>query len=959
MKNDKRKCEPKTGCCDTTSSSDNLPKISMSEEVSTGSRDSGQGCCTPNTKPYSKQPQKYPIQRRDFIRTMGMVLGATAVGIPSIGSAQRKSGGVIQVPENKHLNPAWIKSLYKRGEPEVYTGRELVYIGMPVGGVTAGQVYLGGDGKLWLWNIFNEQHNGVVEKTIRHDGQKIRARDGSNYVVPIEPDSPFEQGFSIKTVQNGKETEKQLDYKGFQDITFKGQYPMGFVTYRDEKLPVTIHLEAFSPFIPLDWEQSSYPATVMRYTLHNKSTEKVVCTLTGWMENAVHITTGDPLNTKIRNRFSKNNGNGVLEMDAPVSLASNKSSVNAPEQQRDYGSMALLLRNVDENCKFGLGDGHRDAPGSDANKELVADLNKRSIGELSKTVELAPDEKQTIEFVVSWYFPNLYPKEGRDYSNLFQGRYYKTKYENAAAVANELASKLDVLYQNTALWTKTFYEDSTLPYWFLNRTMANTSTLATETCYRLQDGRFWAWEGVGCCPGTCTHVWHYAQAMGRIFPEMERNLREKTDFKVMDKVTGEIDFRAGVANRDAADGQAGLIMRAYRDHQMSPNNNYLKHNWEDIKLAMGFLISMDGVDGQTNGMIFGEQHNTLDAEWYGNIPVITSLYLSALACAKAMAKEMGDTAAEKKYASILEKGQENIEQLFHEEFGYFVQREDPKHPNAIGIGTGCYIDQVFGQSWAYQVGLGRLFNAGMNKKSLNALWRYNYVPNMGDYRATLPPSLAGRPYALDGEAGLVMCTWPNGGRNSDWEKHWQYGYFNECMSGFEYQAASHMLWEGDDLLEKGLAITRSVHDRYHPSKRNPYNEVECSDHYARAMASYGVYVAACGFEYHGPKGFLAFAPRWNQENFKAAFIAAEGWGTFMQGIKGNTLSTTITLNYGVLNLNKLGLTNPDKSTIKKVKVLFNGKNLNALFEQKEGKVLVILDDIRLKKGDVLNVNMDS
>src|SRR5205814_6252216 len=107
---------------------------------------------------------------------------------------------------------------------------------------------------------------------------------------------------------------------------------------------------------------------------------------------------------------------------------------------------------------------------------------------------------------------------------------------------------------------------------------------------------------------------------------------------------------------------------------------------------------------------------------------------------------------------------------------------------------------------------------------------------------------------------------------------WAAGYFNECMNGFEYQAAGHMLWEG--LVTEGLAVTRAVHDRYHASRRNPWNEVECGDHYARSMASYGVFLAACGFECHGPKGHIGFAPRLTPENFKAAFTGAEGRGTF-------------------------------------------------------------------------------
>jgi hypothetical protein len=149
-----------------------------------------------------------------------------------------------------------------------------------------------------------------------------------------------------------------------------------------------------------------------------------------------------------------------------------------------------------------------------------------------------------------------------------------------------------------------------------------------------------------------------------------------------------------------------------------------------------------------------------------------------------------------------------------------------------------------------------------------------------------------------------MCTWPKGGKRADWEKHWQYGYFNECMSGFEYQAAGHMIWE--NMVTEGLAVARAIHDRYHAGLRNPYNEVECCDHYARAMASYGVFLAACGFEYHGPKGYLAFAPRLNPRDFRAAFTTAEGWGTFSQRMLDDVQEETIDIRYGRLRLKALG-----------------------------------------------------
>ena len=86
-----------------------------------------------------------------------------------------------------------------------------------------------------------------------------------------------------------------------------------------------------------------------------------------------------------------------------------------------------------------------------------------------------------------------------------------------------------------------------------------------------------------------------------------------------------------------------------------------------------------------------------------------------------------------------------------------------------------------------------------------------------------------------------------------------------------------MMAEG--MTDEALAMTRMIHDRYHAYKRNPFNEVGGSDHYARAMASYGTFVTACGFEYHGPKGYIPFAPKWNVNNFKTPFVTAKGWST--------------------------------------------------------------------------------
>ncbi|MDR1895884.1 MAG: glycoside hydrolase family 116 protein, partial [Prevotellaceae bacterium] len=181
---------------------------------------------------------------------------------------------------------------------------------------------------------------------------------------------------------------------------------------------------------------------------------------------------------------------------------------------------------------------------------------------------------------------------------------------------------------------------------------------------------------------------------------------------------------------------------------------------------------------------------------------------------------------------------------------------------------------------------------------------------------------------------------------------WQLGYFHECMSGFEYEVASHMIAEG--MTDEGLVLVRSIHDRYHAAKRNPYNEIECSDHYARAMASYGAFITACGFEYHGPKGFLRFAPKWNAENFKAPFTAAEGWGSYTQTLSGNTMTCVLEPKYGQVQLSAFSVDAPKGKRVKSANVSLDGQTVSAKREQKGAAVSLSLPNrIVVKAGERL------
>ncbi|MCP4044765.1 MAG: twin-arginine translocation signal domain-containing protein, partial [Gammaproteobacteria bacterium] len=105
------------------------------------------------------------LSRRQFLRDTGagvVALSAMGMTIPVMAGPFTVDDFESLVPTDKKLSEAWIRSLFERGEADWYSGEDLKHIGMPVGGICCGHVYLGGDGRLWHWDIFNQ---GIQSKT--------------------------------------------------------------------------------------------------------------------------------------------------------------------------------------------------------------------------------------------------------------------------------------------------------------------------------------------------------------------------------------------------------------------------------------------------------------------------------------------------------------------------------------------------------------------------------------------------------------------------------------------------------------------------------------------------------------------------------------------------------------------------------------------------------------------------
>jgi len=515
---------------------------------------------------------------------------------------------------------------------------------------------------------------------------------------------------------------------------------------------------------------------------------------------------------------------------------------------------------------------------------------------LAPYAHLGPGESNTFTFVLAWYFPvreNYWHRKDQEVRGRKLNNYYGTRFKSAWDVATHTASRLPDLERKTHLYTDTFFS-STLPPDVLEAVSSQISILRTDTCILLDGKRFFGFEGCADSEANgwmnCSHVWNYTHALAFLFPELERSVRD-TDFLHEMRKDDSMAFRSMLpldiaqwSFRPAADGQMGCIMGLYREWQISGDDAFLKKLWPNAKRALEFSWKYWDVD--KDGLMEGEQHNTYDIELFGPNPLMSSLYLGALRAMELMATAVGDTSAAATYKSIREKGARNFDSMWNGEF--YIQKTTPvdqirpmppydkddwkKRVVLDGelkyqVGDGCLSDQMLGQCFAEVLGLDLGLPPERVKKALASIYKHNFRTDFRNFPHTQ------RIYALNDEKGLIVCSWPNGGR-----PRIPLSYGDEVWTGIEYQVAAHLIYAG--LIDEGLSIVNAVSGRYDGVRRNPWNQIEWGNHYSRAMASYSVMLALSGFRYSAVDREIEFRPRLRAEDFQCFFSAGTAWGLY-------------------------------------------------------------------------------
>ena len=805
-----------------------------------------------------------------------------------------------------------------------YDQDHLARVALPLGGIGTGTVALGGRGNLQDWEIMNRPAKGFLGGEAFFT---LYAKAGEQPAVTrllegvLQP--PYEGSHGATAPYHGMPR--------FRHCAFHAAYPFAQVVLSDPDVPVDVRLEAFNPLVPADADTSGIPVAILRYVVQNKTEKQVSVSVCGSIKNFVGMdgeqgAPGGNINTyrqqdEIRGLFLTSNG--------------------VPDDSEQFGTIALATTAPTGTHQCSWSDAkrawHTDLLGfwDDLSEDGQLDAREcvpqdAPMGSLAAEMVIPPHGEGAVTFLLTWHFPNRQtwtPAEkaccGSESPCCSKasadtiGNYYTTQYQDAWDVAVQVAARLPDLEAQTLKFVNAFCQ-SDLPDVVKEAALYNLSTLRTQTCFRTRDGRFYGWEGCsddrGCCLGSCTHVWNYEQATAFTFGELARSMRE-VEFLYATNEVGHMSFRVhlpleraqdyGLA---AADGQMGCILKVYRDWQLCGDDEWLEKLWPKIKRALEFCWIPGGWDADRDGVMEGCQHNTLDVEYFGPNPLMGAWYLGALRAGEEMAGYLGDGDFASKCRDLFEKGSRWIDaNLFNGE--YYEQRIVPPGEGQLiaeglrhrmgaeilsdpdfQVGPGCLVDQLAGQFVAQVCGLGYLLDPQQVHKTLDSIMKYNFQTDLHGHFNPM------RTFALNDEQALLMCSFPRGGRPKK-----PVPYYAEVMTGFEYTASVHMLYEGQ--IENGLRVISAIRARYDGRRRNPFDEAECGHHYARAMASWAAILALTGFHYSAVEQSMTFADKPGRHFWSNGYA----WGTCEIQVDGETRNVKLSVLHGSLKLKRFML----------------------------------------------------
>jgi non-lysosomal glucosylceramidase len=565
--------------------------------------------------------------------------------------------------------------------------------------------------------------------------------------------------------------------------TYYSLYPKSWYDYTWDKLPAHLTLEQFSPILPDNYRETSYPVAVYRWHAENRSSKPVTVSvllswanMVGWLRDYSRNFDG---------RLSAGNVNRVVAQAVGANNTMKAvvfDRIRPADVQHDWdGQFAIAtLESPGVEVTF-LNTFTPEEHGGD---QLWASFSKDGrlpnrdfkwvssgetiAGAIAVRFTLKPGERRVVPMVISWDLPLVEFGLGRKWYRRYTD-FFGTSGKNALNIAAEGLTHATEWSDALDAWQGPYINDASKPTWyraalfnelyiladggsFWGRPAGSSphspSSFSFMECYDYPfystlDVRFYGsmplikfWPDLDKQemrtfaetvfrdePDTLLWTWKTQQAQEPVFRTRKRKGAVPHDLGVPqeDPFYKDNQFSWQDTN-DWKDLNTKFVLMVYRDYVLSGSKDtkFLRDTWPAVQLSLDYLRKYDrDADGIPENDGFPDQ--TYD-EWVvrGTSAYCGGLWLGALRAAEEMAKVLHDSGAQSKYHDLFARSQASyVKKLWNGE--YFRYDTDSESKDDIQA------DQLAGQWYARSIGLGDLVPLDMQRKALQKIFAFNVM----------------------------------------------------------------------------------------------------------------------------------------------------------------------------------------------------------------------------------------
>ncbi|HEX6501691.1 MAG TPA: non-lysosomal glucosylceramidase [Terriglobales bacterium] len=255
-------------------------------------------------------------------------------------------------------------------------------------------------------------------------------------------------------------------------------YPKSWFAYRSPQLPVTLTVEQFSPILPNNYKESSYPVAVYNWYAENPTDKKVTVSIlfswvnmVGWFRGATRGFDGalsqQNTNTYRSEKISGGSMQGIV--------CDRLRSGPVTEEWDGQFAIAALASSGAEITYLSRFDPDRDgaeiwAPfaksGQLPNQQIdAASSSERIAGAIAVRFVLGPKEKRLLPMVLAWDLPIVQFGGGRKWLRHYT-RFFDASGKNAWKIARTALESDQEWSRQIDAWQQPYVQDETKPDWY-------------------------------------------------------------------------------------------------------------------------------------------------------------------------------------------------------------------------------------------------------------------------------------------------------------------------------------------------------------------------------------------------------------------------------------------------------------------------------------------------------------